>query len=59
MCGIPDYCISGYTSHVPAELDVRRVQESNLLGIAPTGFRNQRITVLPTLLLLVTLAQDL
>ena len=27
----------------------RRVQELNLLGITPTGFRNPRITVLPTL----------
>ncbi len=40
---IPFKLIQGYTANW------RRVQESNLLGIAPTGFRNQRITGLPTL----------
>lgn len=32
---------------------MRRVQESNLLGLSPTSFQDSRITVLPTLHLVI------
>ena len=36
--------------HITLRFVWRRVEESNLLGITPTRFRGERITVLPTLL---------